>query len=209
MDIIGVVRDAKYRTIGEAPSPFFYVSAAQRYERVTWILMRPSGPSAMPEVRTVIRELDRNLPVVQAATLTELTAFTLFPQRLVMWLTVIVAATGGFLATLGVYGIAAYHASLRTREIGIRVALGAARAQAVRPILGQTGRLALTGIALGLTAAALATRLLEGMLYGVQPLDPVSFAGGAMLFGALALVAGLIPARRAATVNPVEALRAQ
>ena len=209
IDVIGVVRDSKYRTIGESPTPFFYVPAAWRYEPVTWILMRPTGPSLLPRVRDVLREMDRNLPVRQATTLSELTAFTLFPQRLVTWLTGIVATTGVFLATLGIYGIAAYNASLRTREIGIRVALGAVHGQAVRLILGQTGRLALAGIALGLAAAALATRVLEGMLYGVQPLDPVSFAGGAMLFGTLALVASLIPARRAASVNPVEALRAQ
>jgi ABC-type antimicrobial peptide transport system permease subunit len=91
----------------------------------------------------------------------------------------------------------------------LRAALGAVHGQAVRLILGQTGRLALAGIAIGLTAAALVTRLLEGMLYGVQPLDPISFAGGALLFGTLALVASLIPARRAASVNPVEALRAE
>ena len=209
VDIIGVVSDAKYRTIGEPPTPFFYVHAAQRYEPVQWILMRPTGTSLAPRVQQVVRELDRNLPVRQTATLSELTAFTLFPQRLVAWLTGIVAATGVFLATLGVYGIAAYNASLRTREIGIRVALGAVHAQAIRLIVGQTGRLALAGIGLGLTASALVTGLLEGMLYGVRPLDPVSFAGGTVLFAALALVASLIPARRAASVNPVDALRAE
>ncbi len=207
--IIGVVRDAKYRTIGEPPTPFFYVPAAQRYEPIQWILLRPTSAGAIPRVRAVLRELDRNLPVTQAGTLAELTAFTLFPQRLVTWLAAIVAATGVFLATLGVYGIAAYHASLRTREIGVRVALGAGRAQVVRLILGQAGWLALAGTALGLGAAALVTGLLESLLYGVQPLDPVSFVGAAALFGALALLASLIPAGRAASTNPVEALRAQ
>jgi predicted permease len=209
IDVIGVVKDAKYRTVGEAPNPFFYVPAAQRYERIQWILLRSKGGSLIPAVRTIVRELDPNLPVTRAGTLADLSAFTLFPQRLVMWLATIVAATGLFLAALGVYGIAAYHTSLRTREIGIRVALGAARAQAVGLVLAQTGWLTLGGIALGLGAAALVTGLLEGMLYGVQPLDPVSFAGGAAGFAILAVVAGLIPARRAATVNPVDALRAQ
>jgi ABC-type antimicrobial peptide transport system permease subunit len=113
-----------------------------------------------------------------------------------------------FLAALGVYGIAAYNASLRTRKIGIRVALGAVRAEVLRLILGQAGRLA-AGIGLGLSTAAFATHLLEGLPYGVRPLDPVSFAGGAIVFGALALIASLIPACRAASVNPVDALRAQ
>ena len=208
LEVIGVVKDAKYRTIGETPSPFFYVPAAIRYEPVQWIVLRARNGSAIPSVRAIIRALDPNLPVTQAGAFEDLTAFTLFPQRLVTWLASIVAATGVFLAALGVYGIAAYHASLRTREIGIRVALGAARGQAVSLVLRQIGWLALTGIALGLSAAALATQFLEGMLYGVRPLDPVSFAGGALLLGGLAVVAGVIPARRAASVNPVEALRA-
>ena len=209
VEVVGLVKDAKYRTVGESPTPFFYIPAAQRYERIQWIVMRSKGGSLIPAVRAVVRELDPNLPLTQAGSLAQLTAFTLFPQRLVAWLATIVAATGVFLATLGVYGIAAYHASLRTREIGIRVALGAARSQAVGLVLAQTGWLALGGIALGLTVAALATRLLEGMLYGVRPLDPVSFVGGAIVFATLAAVAGLIPARRAASVNPVDALRAQ
>jgi putative ABC transport system permease protein len=209
VDVIGVVRDAKYRTIGESPTPFFYVPAAQRYEPISWILVRPTGPSLIPQVRAVIHEMDPNLPIVQAGTLADMTAFTLFPQRLAAWLAAIVAAIGVFLAALGVYGMAAYNASLRTREIGIRVALGAVRGQVLRLILGHAGRLASVGIVVGVGAAGLATGLLEGLLYGVHPLDPFSFAGGAIVFGALALVASLIPAWRAATVNPVEALRAQ
>jgi predicted permease len=209
VEVIGLVRDAKYRTIGETPSPFFYIPSAQRYEPVQWIVLRPRAGSAVPAVRTIIRELDPNLPGTRAGAFAELTAFTLFPQRLVAWLAGIVAVTGVFLAALGVYGIAAYHASLRTREIGIRVALGARRRQAVSLVLRQTGWLALAGIAIGLSAAAMVTSLLEGMLYGVRPLDPVSFAGGALVLGGLAVVAGLIPARRAASVNPIDALRAQ
>src|SRR4029450_10446530 len=165
IDVVGVVRDAKYRTIGESPNPFFYVPAAQRYEPIAWILVRPTGPSLIPQVRALIREMDPNLPVVQAGTLPEMTAFTLFPQRLAAWLAAIVSTIGIFLAALGVYGIAAYNASLRTREIGIRVALGAVRGQVLQLILGHTGRLAFAGIAFGLGAAALATGLLEGLLY--------------------------------------------
>ena len=209
IEVVGVVRDAKYRTIGEGPTPFFYVPAAQRYEPISWILVRPTAQSLIPQVRAVIREMEPNLPVVQAGTLAEMTAFTLFPQRLAAWLAAIVSTIGIFLAALGVYGIAAYNASLRTREIGIRVALGAVRAQVLQLILGHAGRLAAVGIAFGVVAAGLATGLLEGMLYGVRPLDFISFAGGAIVFGTLALVASLIPAWRAASINPVDALRAQ
>jgi predicted permease len=210
IEVIGLVRDAKYRTIGESATPFFYVSALQRYMPVMWILIRPAADrSPVPQVRAVIRQMDPNLPVMRAGTLEDMTAFTLFPQRLVAWLAAIVGGIGVFLAALGIYGIAAYNANLRTREIGIRVALGAVRAQVMRLILGQAARLAAAGIVFGLFAAALATRLLVGLLYGVRPLDPVSFAGGAIVFGTLATIASLIPARRAASVDPVEALKVQ
>ena len=207
IEIVGVVRDAKYRTIGEPPTPFFYVPAAQRYETVMWILIRPTGPSAVPQVRAVIHEMDPNLPIVQAAGLAEMTAFTLFPQRVVAWLAAIVSTIGVLLAALGVYGVAAYHVNQRTREIGVRLALGALRGQLLALILLQAGRLAAIGTALGLATAALLTRLFEGMLYGVRPLDPMSFGGGAVVLGALALIASLVPAIRAASINPVDALR--
>jgi predicted permease len=209
VDIIGVVRDAKYRTIGEGATPFFYVPAAQRYESTMWILIRSRGPSLLPQVRALIRSMDPDVPVMQAATLTAMSAFALFPQRLAAWLAAIVGTTGLLLAALGVYGVTAYNVSQRRREIGIRVALGAARARVLRSIVGQGIGLAAAGIALGATAAALVSRLLEGMLYEIRPLDPVSFAGAAGLLLTLALVASAIPARRAAAIDPAETLRAE
>jgi putative ABC transport system permease protein len=209
LEVIGVVRDAKYRTIGESPVPFIHVPAAQRYESTMWLLLRSAGPSMVPQVRALLREMNPNLPVVRAATLAEMTAFGLFPQRVVGWLAGVVGTIGILLAALGVYGVTAYNVSQRRREIGIRVALGALRTQVLRLIVGQAMLLAAAGTALGLMAAALVTRVLEGMLYDVRPLDPISFAGGALIFLAVALIASLIPARRAASVNPVEALRAE
>ena len=143
-------------SIGRSASrpPVFYVPAAQRYETVMWILIRPTGPSAVPQVRAVIHEMDPNLPIVQAAGLAEMTAFTLFPQRVVAWLAAIVSTIGVLLAALGVYGVAAYHVNQRTREIGVRLALGALRGQLLALILLQAGRLAAIGTALGLATAA-------------------------------------------------------
>jgi predicted permease len=207
IEIVGVVRDAKYRTLGEPATPFFYVPAAQRYESVMWILVRPTGPSVVPQVRAIVRDMDPNLPVVQAASLAEMTAFTLFPQRLVAWLAAIVSTIGVLLAALGVYGVAAYHVNQRTREIGVRLALGALRGQVLGLILRHAGRLAVVGTVLGLALAALLTRLFEGMLYGVRPLDPISFLGAAIVLGVLALIASLLPATRAASIDPVEALK--
>jgi predicted permease len=209
VDIIGVVRDAKYRTIGEGPTPFFYVPAAQRYESTTWILMRPTGPSLLPQVRALVRAMDPNLPLLQAGPLTDMTAFTLFPQRVAAWLAAFVGTIGLLLAALGVYGLTAYNVSQRRREIGIRVALGAVRAQVLRSIVGHGIFLAVVGTVLGLASAALVTRVLEGMLYDIRPLDPVSFAGAALVLVAFALVASAIPAQRAAAIDPAETLRAE
>ena len=161
------------------------------------------------QVRALLREMDANLPMVRAATLAEMSAFGLFPQRVAGWLAGIVGGVGILLAALGVYGVTAYNVSRRKREIGIRVALGALRAQVLGLIVGHAMLLAAIGTTLGLVAAALVTRLLEAMLYDIRPLDPVSFASGALVRVALALVASLIPARRAASVNPVEVLRAE
>jgi macrolide transport system ATP-binding/permease protein len=209
IEIIGVVRDAKYRTLGELPTPFIYVPAAQRYEAVMWVHLRPTGRSVIPQVRAVVRDMDPNLPVIQAAPLRDMTAYTLFPQRLAAWLAAIVGVTGVLLAALGIYGVAAYHVSQRRREIGVRLAMGALREQVLGMIVRHGGRLFAVGAALGLAIAALLTRLLEGMLYGVHPFDLMSFAGGAVVLGVLALVATLVPGLRAASINPVEALRSE
>ena len=209
MEVVGVARDAKYRTIGEPQQPFLYHPAAQAYEHIMWLLMRPRGPSAVPEVRALIQQMSPNLPVLRASTLPEMSAFTLLPQRLASWLAASTALVGVFLASIGIYGLVAYNVGQRTREIGIRMALGALRSQVVRMVMSGAASLAGIGVALGLLVASLATSLLAGMLYGIEPLDLVSFAGSAAVFVAVAGLASLIPARRAASVNPVAALRAE
>jgi len=208
MEVVGVARDAKYRTIGERQQPFLYHPAAQAYEHITWLLVKPRGPSALTEVRTLLREMNPNLPVLRASTLLDMAAFTLLPQRLATWLSGVVATIGVFLASIGIYGLASYHVGRRTREIGIRMALGALRSQIMRSVVGRSALLASAGVAAGLFAASLLTRLLSGMLYGIEPLDPLSFIGSSAVFVAVVIVASFVPARRAASVNPVDALRA-
>jgi ABC-type antimicrobial peptide transport system permease subunit len=136
-------------------------------------------------------------------------AVTLFPQRLASWMTEVIAVTGAFLAAIGLYGLMAFNVGQRTREIGIRMALGALRSRVVGAVIGSAALLGIIGTALGLIAASLVTGLLTGILYGVKPLDAISFAGGALTLGVLVLVATAVPARRAASVNPVDALRAE
>ncbi len=206
--VVGLVRDTKYRTIGEDPTPFVYISAAQTNEAIMRVLLRPSGASLLPQVRAIVAGMNPNLPM-EGSTLTDLTAVVLLPHRLASWLAAGVALVGAFLAAIGIYGLASYTVSQRTREIGVRVALGALRTQVVGVILATATRPVVMGAALGLFASSLATRLLAGMLYGVQPLDPLSFFGGAVVFMTVAALASVIPARRAASVNPVDALRAE
>ena len=206
--VVGLVRDTKVRTIGEDPTPFVYISAAQTNEPIMRLLMRPRGVSLIPQVRAIVAEMNPNLPM-EASTLTDLTAVVLLPHRIASWLAAVVAIIGAFLAAIGIYGLAAYNVTQRTREIGVRVALGALRVQVMRLILAGAAKPVLVGAAVGLLVSSLLTDLLAGMLYGVRPLDPISFIGGAVIFVAVAAVASLVPARRAASVNPVEALRAE
>jgi len=208
LEVIGVVRDTKYRTIGEDPSPFVYIPAAQTNEAVMRLLVRANGTSLLPQIRAIVAEMNPNLPM-EASTLTDLTSVVLLPHRLASWLAAVVAFIGAFLAAIGIYGLAAYNVNQRTREIGVRVALGALRAQIVRLMLAGAAKPVVLGAAVGLLASSLATRLLAGMLYGVQPLDPLSFIGGAVIFMTVAGLASFVPARRAAAVNPVDALRAE
>jgi predicted permease len=206
LEIIGVVRDAKYRTIGEAPTPFFYVPAAQRYDSIMWILWRPQAGSAMAEVRAALRSLDPQVPATQSGRLEELSAFLLFPQRMAAWLAAIVGVVGVLLAAVGVYGLSACEAVQRRREIGIRLALGGERSLVLRTIMRHAMRLAVIGAVLGLLGATAAGRLLEGLLYDLRGIDPLSFAGAAIVVLITTFVASLIPALRAASISPVEAL---
>jgi predicted permease len=209
LEVVGVARDARYRTIGESQQPFLYHPAAQAYEHIMWLLLRPRGPSLLPEVRALVQEMNPNLPLIRPSTLPEMSAFTLLPQRLASWLAAAVATIGVFLASIGIYGLTAYNVGQRTREIGIRMALGAVRSRVMASVVGGSALLAAIGAGLGLVGASFGTSLLTGMLYGIEPLDPVSFAASVAVFAAVAIVASLVPARRAASVNPVDALRAE
>jgi predicted permease len=207
LHVVGVARDGKYRSLGEEPRAYIYVPLAQNYMADLSLLVKTDGRLAASDVRAVVRQIDPNLPVVHIATLAETTAVGLLPHRLAAGIAGAFGLVGLALAAIGIYGITAYNVTQRTREIGVRVALGAARADVLRLVIGQAMRMSATGAAMGLLLAAGATRLLGTLLYGVQPLDPASFASGAVLFCALAFAASLAPARRAAALDPVEALR--
>jgi putative ABC transport system permease protein len=160
-------------------------------------------------IREITRRLDPNLPLHDVHTMEDHVGLALLPARLNVCVLGAFAVLGLFLAAVGIYGVLAHSVARRTREIGIRTALGADKSTIERLVLGEGIRLALVGTALGLLGAAGASRFIESMLYGVNALDPVSFGIVPLILLAVATVAVFLPARRAASVEPVTALKSE
>jgi ABC-type antimicrobial peptide transport system permease subunit len=206
--IVGIASDARLMSLGEAAEPYIYVPVAQQFATRVALLVRTSdGHSTVPQVREIVRTLNPNLPITEAMPLTEVTAIGLVPQRIAAAVAGSLGLVGLLLAAIGVYGVTSYAVSRRTREIGIRVALGADQQGVLRLILRQGLTLAGIGVAIGVAIAAVGSRVLGGLLFGVPPVDPITFGGACALFAAVTLVATYIPARRATAVDPMVALR--
>jgi predicted permease len=208
LTVIAVARDTKYRDLGEPPRAFVYVPVEQQYVPRTTIIARSTqGQRLAADIRKLVASLNPNLPIVQSQTLEDYTALTLIPQRIAASVSGSLGIVGLLLAAIGIYGVTAYMVSSRTREIGVRVALGAQRGDVVRMVLRQGMRLALAGVAIGLTLAAGASRLIGSLLFGIGPTDPLAFGGSAVLFFLIGLIACYLPARRATAIDAMEALR--
>jgi ABC-type antimicrobial peptide transport system permease subunit len=160
-------------------------------------------------VRRIVAGVDPALPILRQEALSDQMAVALLPQRLALLVSGGLGLVALLLALLGIYGVTAYGVSQRTREIGVRIALGAPRAHVLGLVLRQGLVLAGVGVLLGALAAFGATRALRGLLYGVAPADAVALGGAAALLALAALVASWVPARRAARLDPVIALRAE
>ncbi len=208
LTVVGVARDSKYRTLGEGPRNFIVVAHAQRPMMRTQLIVRalPGAPLTGP-IRRLVARLDTALPILDQRTLEQHTAVSLFPQRVALSVAGSLGVVALLLALLGIYGVTAFSVAQRTREIGIRVALGADRSRVLGMVLRKGLVLTALGVGIGTLAAFGVTRLLRTLLYGVPPTDALSFAGAAALLGVAALAASWIPARRAAAVDPVVALR--
>jgi predicted permease len=208
-EVVGVAADGKYESLGEAPRPAFFRPLLRDYNTtVTLVARTATEPRAVvTELRREVQLLDPSLPLFDVKTLSEHMSIPLFPARMAA------AALGSFgllalaLAAIGIYGVMSYVVAGRTREIGLRMALGADRRAVLRLIVGQGMALALTGLAAGLVFAFALARLLQGLLYGVSPADPATFAGISLLLALVAFTACYVPARRATRVDPMEALR--
>jgi predicted permease len=207
--VVGVARDVQSTTVMDGASrPSVYVPLEQHYVPNLTIVGRTlHGRRIVNQIRAVLKSLDPNLPLVSSETLDQSVALGLMPQR-------VVAATAGglgliglLLAGFGVYGVTACAVSRQTREIGIRIALGAGRSHVVRMVLLQGLWLTLVGAAVGVMPAAAASHVLSAFLFGIPAIDPVTFIGTILLFAAIGVAACYVPVQRATQIDPVEALR--
>jgi putative ABC transport system permease protein len=209
--IVGVVANVRSQTLAQQAQPEMYAPHAQTTVRSVTYLLESAMPTAqvLPTARAVVARLDTRLPLIDAGAVSELVDLQLARPRFYLLLVGLFSVLAVALAAVGVYGVVAYVVSQRTREIGVRMALGARRDQVVTMMLWQGLRPALAGLASGLVIAAAIGRAIEGLLYEVPAHDPSTFAGVALLVVSIVLVACAIPARRASGIAPVEALRGE
>ncbi|MGA9585944.1 MAG: ABC transporter permease [Terracidiphilus sp.] len=210
IQIVGICADTRYSDLRDNPPPQFFLPYIQQPEAgtLTYQVRTDMQASALfPELRTVVQSVDRDLPIIDFRTQRDQINATMQMERAFAALTAGFGVLALALACVGIYGIMAYSVAQRTNEIGIRLALGAQPGQVRSMILRESTWLTAAGIVVGVGAALVVTRLVKSMLYGVRPNDPVTLAVGIGLLLAIALAATWIPARRAAGVQPMEALR--
>lgn len=209
VQVIGVVADGKYAGLNESPQPYVCRPLTQAYSgAVTLIVRSDTDPQKLiPIIRSELRQLDPHLPLSSSKLLTERLAMPLLPVRVAAAVLSSFGLLALALAAIGIYGVMSYAVSRRTREIGVRVALGAQASDVLRLILRQGMVAPLIGVAFGILAALALTQLLRSLLFGVSPGDPLTYAGVAVLLSFVAALACYIPARRATRVDPMVALR--
>jgi putative ABC transport system permease protein len=207
-EVVGVAADSRADGINQNPIHTLYQPDTQAGAQSTLLVRTAGSPDRLaPRVVETIRQLDPNRPIDHVQTLEEIRDETIAPQRLNATLIGLFAVLALAIATVGVAGVLAFSVSQRTNELGIRLALGAQRGTILRMILGEGATMALAGLVLGGLAAVPLSRLLSGLLFGVEPVDPPTIALAAVLLVAVALVAAWLPARRATAVDPMTALR--
>ncbi|HEV2129635.1 MAG TPA: ABC transporter permease, partial [Longimicrobiaceae bacterium] len=210
-EIVGVVGDVRHYGMEREVDPTVYVPHAQTSVNAMSLVVRTSVPpmSLVPAVKREVEALDPNLPLQQVRPLEELVSESVSQPRFYMLLLSIFAGVALLLASIGIFGVISYSVTRRTREIGVRIALGADPKRVVQLVVGGAIGLAALGVGLGLLGALAGTRLLSGLLFGVEPTDPVTFAVVSTLLMGVAVLASYLPARRATRVDPMVALRAE
>jgi predicted permease len=219
-EVVGVAKDARYLTydISQSIGPFFFLPEAQaEYEKTNMgslflhdivVLTRPGGSLSMARVRQAMASVDPNMPIISIRTLREQVASQFSQQRLIAQLTSLFGFLALILASIGIYGVMAYNVGSRTNEIGVRMALGADRGAVFALVLRGALALISFGLLLGIPLALAAGRILGSQLYGINRYNPVIIASAIVVLGSSALAAALIPAFRASSISPLEALRA-
>ena len=209
--VIGVVPTGKYVRLGEGPTAYMWFAHAQRWESgMTFVIRATSDPTPLIAIlRDEVRALDANLPLTNLRTMDEHLGVALLPARLTGVALGAFGLIGLLLASIGMYGVMAYSVSQRTREIGIRMAIGAAASDIIRLVMRQGLTLVLIGTVIGLAGAFAASRLLSGVLYGSNSLDVTTFTAVPLVLIAVAAVATFVPARRASLVDPAISVRSE
>jgi putative ABC transport system permease protein len=216
MQVVGVVKHVKHYGPAETPRveiyrPYFQIpqTPEARYGRsmVLAVRMTTDAASMTTAVRNAVMEIDKDQPVSSVQMMTEITAAAVAPQKFATWLLGLFAGVALLLAALGIYGVMAYSVTQRTHEIGVRMALGAGRRDVLKMIVSQGMRVALIGVGAGLIGAFAVTRVMSSLLFGVTATDPLTYGVVTVLLTAVALLACLIPARKATRVDPMVALR--
>jgi putative ABC transport system permease protein len=212
-EVVGVVAGARLTSLEAKADPAIYIPFPQNTWpnalRNSFIVVRSgSDPLRLiPAIRRELRSIDPALPIAQIRTMDEIVGGSLLQRRFNTTLLALFALLAGALAAVGIYGVMSYAVTQRTREVGIRMALGARRSDITMLVTGTGARLAAGGVAIGVVAALISTRLLSGLLFGVTATDPMTFVLTALTLGAVTLLASYIPSRRAASTDPITALR--
>ena len=210
LQVVGVVRDGKYGRLDDAPEPYFCLPLSQdKFEKRFNLVVRTAGdPRAlMSTLLGEIRRMDPNLPVSNIMTMNQFLEYSLAGAKGTATLVGIFGLVALALAMVGVYGVMSFSVSQRTREFGIRMALGARRGEILKMVLSQGMKLTLIGVIAGLAIAFGVTRALSGLLFDVNTLDPFVFTSVSVALGAIGALACYVPARWATRVDPMDALR--
>jgi len=211
IEIVGVVKDLRTAQLNDQPRRFLYIPYKQD-ESVTQLtfIVRAAGDAGATSaaLRQAVQRLDSNLPIFDMKSMSVQIAESLYVERMVAALSVSFGALATLLAAIGLYGVMSYAVARRTREIGIRMALGAERNAVMWIVLKEVAALAGAGVAIGLAGAFFLARQVESQLFGLSPQDPVTLLAAVTVLIVVALAAGFVPARRATAIDPLVALRA-
>jgi putative ABC transport system permease protein len=208
---VGIAGDVRDTTLESEAKPCLYIPYPQfPASGMTLVVRAPADPKPLiPAIRDEVWAVDKDQPVTDIKTMNQSVADSISPQRLNAILLAIFASLALVLATIGIYGVMAYSVTQQTREIGIRIALGAQSSDVIKLVVGRGMSLVLTGVVIGLAGALALTRVMTSLLYGVSATDAITFAGVSVLLITIALLATYVPALRATRVDPMIALRCE